>query len=54
MNKMQRISAIAVATVLRMCEGQRKKRSVWIKPELKSGLVFPFFDSMFLWKNDGE
>jgi len=44
---MQRISAIAVVTVLRECEVHRKKRSVWIKPELKSGLVIPFLTVCF-------
>jgi len=34
--KMQRASAIAAAAVFSECEGERKKRYVWIKPELQS------------------
>jgi len=37
---MRRPSVIVVAAVFGGCEGHGQNRSVWMKPELKSGLVF--------------
>ena len=50
--KMQRTSDIAA--FFSECEGHRKKRSVWIKPESKSGLPVVFLGDLFLRRHDGE